>query len=91
MDWTPLIHAAVALTVQIVLALALSNWWLGAALACAWSLSREHAQAEYRRIEQCGNGHRAAMPWWGGFDLRAGTGPVFLIAPRRLWHVLWHI
>ena len=70
MDWTPVIHAAIALAVQIALGLALGNWWLGAALACAWFAAREHTQAEYRWIEQRGNGSRASMPWWGGFDLR---------------------
>ncbi|MNR58175.1 hypothetical protein D3C85_1791080 [compost metagenome] len=49
------------------------NWWIGAALACTWWLAREHTQAEYRWIEQFGQGLRAHMPWWGGFDPRAWT------------------
>lgn len=70
MDWTPLIHAALAAAVQALVGLLTGNWWLGGALACTWWIAREHTQAEYRWIEQFGQGQRAAMPQWGGFDLR---------------------
>ena len=63
-------HIAIALLIQVPLALALRNWLAGTAAACAWSLSRELTQAEYRWIELFGAGRRANMPWWGGFDLR---------------------
>ena len=63
-------HIAVALAIQIFVALSLRNWTAGAATACAWSMSRELTQAEYRWIEQFGGGLRANMPWWGGLDLR---------------------
>ncbi|HAO02933.1 MAG TPA: hypothetical protein DCQ42_14750 [Halomonas sp.] len=40
-----------------------------AVMATLWA-SREWTQAEYRWIESLGNGTRASMPWWGGFDPR---------------------
>lgn len=73
MDWTPFLHAAIAVACQVVVGMAFGNWWLGAALACAWWVAREHTQAEYRWIAQFGKGLRAGMPWWGGFDPRAWT------------------
>lgn len=39
-------------------------------LAPAFFAGREHAQAEYRWIEKFGQGKRANMPEWGGFDPR---------------------
>ena len=75
MDRTPMIHAAIAATLQILLGLLLGNWWLGGLLACAWWMAREHSQAEYRWIESYGGGLRVRMPWWGGFDLRAWNWP----------------
>ncbi len=63
-------HIVIALLIQVPLALSLRNWAAGSAAACAWSLSRELTQAEYRWIELFGSGRRANMPWWGGFDLR---------------------
>ena len=41
-------------------------------------LGREHAQAEYRWIAQFGNGKRANMPWWGGFDWHVWNLPSLL-------------
>lgn len=63
-------HAVPALLIQVAIALLLRNWPAGAAAACAWSISREITQAEYRWIEQFGGGLRANMPWWGGLDRR---------------------
>ena len=63
-------HILVAILIQLALALALRSWASGAAAACAWSISRELTQAEYRWIEHYGEGLRANMPWWGGFDPR---------------------
>ena len=77
MDWTPLIHAAIAVAVQVLAGLLTGNWWLGGALACVWWAAREHTQAEYRWIEKFGWDYEAGdhlrknMPWWGGFDPRA--------------------
>ena len=40
------------------------NWWAGAALASGIFAGREHAQAEYRWIEQVGQHMRANLnPW----------------------------
>jgi len=63
-------HTLVALIVQIVVARVTGNWWAGAALASAYFVGREVAQAEYRWIESYGHGLRANMPWWGPFDPR---------------------
>lgn len=73
MDWTPLIHALVAVAAQVLVGLLTGNWWLGGALACTWWIAREHTQAEYRWIAQFGAGVRANMPQWGGFDPRVWT------------------
>ena len=73
MDFTPLIHATIALATQALVGLLTGNWWLGGLVACTWWLAREHTQAEYRWIEQFGQGKRENMPQWGGFDLRAWT------------------
>jgi hypothetical protein len=43
---------------------------VGAVLASAFFAGREHAQAEYRWIEHCGNGKRVNMKWWNAFDPR---------------------
>lgn len=60
-------HALIAVLVQFTFGLLTGNWWIGAAMALFY-VGREHAQAEYRWIEAYGNGRRANMPWWGGFD-----------------------
>ena len=70
MDWTPVLHALIAVLAQVLTGLVLGNWWLGGALACSWWLAREHTQAEYRWIQAFAGGHRTGMPWWGGFDPR---------------------
>jgi hypothetical protein len=61
-------HIAIAVLIQVIVALLVRSWTAGTAAACAWSISREITQAEYRWIEQYGNGLRANMPWWGGFE-----------------------
>lgn len=63
-------HIALALLVQAAVGLLTRNWWAGAALASAYFIGREAAQAEYRWIELYGAGLRANMPWWAAFDLR---------------------
>ena len=62
-----MIHMLIALLLQAVIGLLTGNWWAGAIFALFY-MGREHAQAEYRWIERYGNGRRANMPWWGGFD-----------------------
>jgi hypothetical protein len=63
-------HTIAAIAVQVAIGRATRNWWLGAALASGYFIGRELAQAEYRWIEQFGDGLRANLPWWGAFDLR---------------------
>ena len=68
-------HAVMALVLQAMIGLAFGNWWAGAAVASAYFLGREAAQAEYRWIERFGEGRRANLPWWGVFDLRVWPKP----------------
>lgn len=67
-DLSPFYHTAAAVALQCAVGLALGLWGVGGALGCVWFLAREHTQAEYRWIAKLGNGKRANMPWWGGFD-----------------------
>lgn len=66
-------HALVALAIQIGIGLTTRNWWAGALLACGYFIGRELAQAEYRWIEQFGEGLRANAPWWAAFDPKVWT------------------
>lgn len=70
LDLTPLSHAGISAVIQILVGLLTKNWWLGGLLSCVWWVAREHTQAEYRWIAAYGNGKRANMPEWGGFDPR---------------------
>ncbi|MFW2446053.1 MAG: hypothetical protein ACN4E6_01890 [Qipengyuania pacifica] len=63
-------HALAALAIQVVVGLLTRNWWAGALLACGYFLGRELAQAEYRWIEEFGEGLRANAPWWAAVDPR---------------------
>ncbi len=63
-------HVLLALLIQQSVRVISRSWWAGTAAACAWAISREITQAEYRWIEHLGAGKRANMPWWGGMDLR---------------------
>jgi hypothetical protein len=63
-------HIITAVLLQFCIALLLRSWAAGTATAVGWTVSREIAQAEYRWIEQFGDGLRANMPWWGGLDYR---------------------
>jgi hypothetical protein len=63
-------HILLAILIQLPIALLFRNWTAGTVAACAWSMSRELTQAEYRWIEHYGAGLRANMPWWGGLDPR---------------------
>ncbi|MDQ2127960.1 hypothetical protein R4I72_05795 [Leclercia adecarboxylata] len=77
-DFSPLIHAAVAVILQCSVG-QLSGWWAaGGVIGCMWFIAREHTQAEYRWIAQFGAGKRANMPWWGGFDWRTWNLPSLL-------------
>ncbi|KPF64064.1 hypothetical protein IP79_07765 [Porphyrobacter sp. AAP60] len=70
MDMSLFEHAIFAVVIQIIIRLLTGNWWAGAALASAYFIGREVAQAEYRWIEQFGEGLRANMPWHAVFDRR---------------------
>lgn len=70
LDLSPLYHAIAAVALQCAIGLMFGDWFTGGVLGCLWFIAREHTQAEYRWIAQLGNGKRASMPWWGGFDLR---------------------
>ena len=61
-------HTIVALAIQIAIGLTTRNWWAGALLASGYFIGRELAQAEYRWIEQFGEGLRANAPIWAAFD-----------------------
>lgn len=63
-------HTLIAVTLQICIGLATRLWWAGACLTSGYFLGREIAQAEYRWIEQFGDGLRANLPWWGAADVR---------------------
>jgi hypothetical protein len=65
-----MVHVFLAVLIQLPVALLFRSWLAGAAVATAWSVSREITQAEYRWIELYGHGLRENMPWWGAFDIR---------------------
>ncbi|HDX3035648.1 TPA: hypothetical protein ROA62_000129 [Escherichia coli] len=77
-DFSPFVHAAIAVILQCAVGLVSGVWSAGAAIGCIWFIAREHTQAEYRWIAQFGAGKRANMPWWGGFDWRAWNLPSLL-------------
>jgi hypothetical protein len=66
-------HIIAALAVQVACRMLTGSWRLGAAIASAYFIGRELAQAEYRWIEWFGHGLRKNMPWWGPFDMRVWT------------------
>lgn len=68
-------HALVAIAIQAVIGWRTGNWWTGAALASGYFIGREVAQAEYRWIEQFGEGLRANLPWGAVFDRRIWQNP----------------
>lgn len=70
LDLTPLLHAAIAVFVQLLVFVVFSNPWIGGLGACVWWIAREHTQAEYRWIATFAQGKRSNMPQWGGFDPR---------------------
>lgn len=70
-DLTPLVHAAIAVSLQCAVGLLSGMWGAGGAIGCMWFIAREHTQAEYRWIALFGAGKHANMPWWVGFSWRA--------------------
>jgi hypothetical protein len=68
-------HTFFALLIQALVGLTTRNWWAGAALVSGYFVGREFAQAEYRWIEQFGDGLRANLPWWGALDGQVWVRP----------------
>ncbi|MCZ7839337.1 hypothetical protein LRB91_10950 [Leclercia adecarboxylata] len=77
-DYSPLIHAVIAVTLQCCIGFLWGQWAAGCVIGCMWFIAREHTQAEYRWIAQFGAGKRANMPWWGGFTWRVWNMPSLL-------------
>lgn len=63
-------HTLIAVAAQICIGLTTRKWWAGACLTSGYFLGREIAQAEYRWIEEFGDGLRINLPWWGAADPR---------------------
>lgn len=63
-------HTLVAVAIQVLIAAVTGRWWAGALLMSGYFIGREIAQAEYRWVEQFGEGLRANLPWWGPADPR---------------------
>lgn len=78
LDISPLLHAVIAVVIQVTSGFLLGEWAAGGAIGCMWFIAREHTQAEYCWIAKFGAGKRANMPWWGGFDRRAWNLPSLL-------------
>jgi len=53
-----LIHAAIALAMQLVVGLATGDWWTGAALGIGFYWGREKRDDEL---------HNPGRPWWRGW------------------------
>lgn len=63
-------HTLIALLIQFSLGFLFNQWLMGAMVATALFLGREHAQAEYRWIEKYGAGKRENLSFWDTFDSR---------------------
>jgi len=85
-------HVLIALTLQCAVGLATRNWWAGGLASCSYFVGRELAQAEYRWIEQFGDGRRSNATWWAAFDWRAWTTidqVVDIVGPIIACTLLW--
>lgn len=67
-----------AVLIQAFFGLTTGNWRLPAVATSMFFIGREITQAEYRWIAAFGDGRRANMPWWGGFDPAAWTQKALL-------------
>ena len=65
---TRLQHLAIAVLLQCFVGLVTGNWWAGAALSAGIFAGREHAQAEYRWIEQVGEHKRVNLHPWDALE-----------------------
>lgn len=75
---TPYSHAVITLAATLAAAPLGLHIHAALAMAALWA-GREIAQAEYRWIAAFGQGKRANMPWWGGFDPRVWSRDAFLV------------
>jgi hypothetical protein len=55
-------HILLAILIQLLVRFISGSWISGTIAALAWILSRQIAQAEYRRIEQSGSGGEPICP-----------------------------
>jgi hypothetical protein len=74
MDITTLEHFTIAMLITFTGWL-IGDVYAGAALAIGIFAGREHAQAEFRIIQNRYGSSRDAAPWWCGFDYRAWNLP----------------
>lgn len=78
LDFSPALHATVAILLQTFTGLITGDFIIGGVAGAVFFIAREHTQAEYRWIANLGDGKRANMPWWGGFDYRVWNIPSLL-------------
>jgi len=71
-------HAGYALAMMAIVWALTGNILAGAMLGAGFFAGREHAQAEYRSIQQFYDGKRANMPEWAAFMPRAWSLDSFL-------------
>jgi hypothetical protein len=76
--WRNLNHAVFCVGFQLIGGILTGYWITAGALASAFFIGREHAQAEYRWIEKYGQWRRYNLRWHNVFD-------------RRIWdvHSFW--
>ncbi|EHK4262480.1 TPA: hypothetical protein MX298_000855 [Escherichia coli] len=92
-DFSPALHATVAILLQIFTGLITGDFIIGGVAGSVFFIAREHTQAEYRWIANFGDGKRANMPCWGGFDCRVWNTPSMLdwLVPAVACAVVWVI
>ena len=80
MNITTLEHSVIAVFIMLIftslgslLGYPVVGLSFGAGIGAGFFIGREHDQGEHRWISKFGDGTRASMPWWGGFDLRVWT------------------
>ncbi|MCR5563997.1 MAG: hypothetical protein K6F46_11670 [Desulfovibrio sp.] len=67
-----MIHALITLTVCFAIALLDLPFWM-CAFPAVWYMGREYTQAEYRWIDEYGDGKRENMPWYAPLTPAAWT------------------
>ncbi|MCA7037166.1 hypothetical protein LE119_04080 [Escherichia coli] len=92
-DISPILHAICSVLIQVFTGFLAGDFIIGGVAGAVFFMAREHTQAEYRWIANFGDGKRANMPWWGGFDRRVWNMPSLLdwIVPVFACAVVWVI